>query len=226
MNVTSSLPTLQGVTTLSGTPQEVSHRLQQLNAEHVVALSIEHGSLDARRAVDVALDNLAPLLESILSLREAKALESIVDALLPQIPLPKQTLIEARMKVQARKAVLESATWLTAAQVAELAGFSASNPSAQLYKWKKERRIFAIRHQGGDYFPEYALNPADNYRPYKALREILNLFNDTKDGWGAAYWFGSVNGFLGGKRPQDLLSVQPERVIAAAQDEMEGVIHG
>ena len=38
--------------------------------------------------------------------------------------------------------------------------------------------------------------------------------------------FQSVNGFLGGKRPQDLLATDPDRVIAAARDEVLGVLHG
>jgi hypothetical protein len=41
-----------------------------------------------------------------------------------------------------------------------------------------------------------------------------------------AYWFLSDNGFLGGKRPQDLLASAPERVIVAAMDEVEGIAHG
>jgi hypothetical protein len=31
---------------------------------------------------------------------------------------------------------------------------------------------------------------------------------------------------LGGKRPQDLLSAEPERVASAAEDELAGVAHG
>jgi hypothetical protein len=41
-----------------------------------------------------------------------------------------------------------------------------------------------------------------------------------------AYWFGSDNSFLRGKRPQDLLQSAPKRVIAAALDEIEEVSHG
>ena len=49
---------------------------------------------------------------------------------------------------------------------------------------------------------------------------------DAKDGWGLAYWFASANSFLGGKRPQDVLLESPERVLAAAADEMAEVAHG
>ena len=38
-----------------------------------------------------------------------------------------------------------------------------------------------------------------------------------------AGWFLAVNSVLGGRRPQDLLATKPERVIAAAQDEMDAV---
>ena len=56
--------------------------------------------------------------------------------------------------------------------------------------------------------------------------EVLEIFGESKDSWGLAYWFSSVNSFLGGKRPQDVLAKQPDRVIAAAVDELEGVVHG
>ena len=116
--------------------------------------------------------------------------------------------------------------WLTAAQVAELAGFSTSNLSAQPNKWKKEGQIFAIRHQGLDYFPAYGLDAEAGYRPLKPLAPVLALFGDAKDGWGLAYWFASANSFLGGKRPQDVLLKSPDRVLAAAADEMAEVAHG
>jgi hypothetical protein len=41
-----------------------------------------------------------------------------------------------------------------------------------------------------------------------------------------AYWLHSVNSFLGGNRPQDLLATTPERVIEAALDEVQEVAHG
>jgi hypothetical protein len=43
--------------------------------------------------------------------------------------------------------------------------------------------------------------------------------------WGLAFWFAGVNSFLGDERSQDLLEVSPERVVAAARDEMAEVQH-
>jgi len=130
------------------------------------------------------------------------------------------------MVADARKAVLESGDWLTAAEVARVAGFSTTNPSAQPNKWRKDGQIFALRHCGVDYFPGYALDPSADFRPVKALAKVLDVFRGKKDDWGLAYWFASVNSLLGGKRPQDLLIGQPDRVVAAATDKVAGVLHG
>jgi hypothetical protein len=50
----------------------------------------------------------------------------------------------------ASNTVLESGDLLTAAEVAKAAGFSASNPSAQPNKGKKEGQISALRHREVD----------------------------------------------------------------------------
>lgn len=130
------------------------------------------------------------------------------------------------MLARSRKAVLEGADWLTAAQVAELAGLSATNPSTQPNKWKRQRQIFAVHHNGVDYFPGYGLDPQTGWRPRKAMKQVLEVFGDGKDGWGLAYWFGSASSFLGGRRPQDVLATEPGQVVAAARDEIQAAVHG
>jgi hypothetical protein len=87
-----------------------------------------------------------------------------------------------------------------------MAGFSASNPSAQPNKWKKDGQIFAVRHRGVDYFPGYALDTSTDYRPTRGLARVLGVFHGRKDDWGLAYWFASVNSFLGGNPTLDTLS--------------------
>lgn len=215
-----------GVGTLAGTPEQVRTGLSRLNAEQVVALTIEHGSESDAKALAQTVASLAPLVGAILKRRQDEAFNSIIEALVPDVAPPHHKLVEARMLGDARKAVLESGDWLTAAEVAKVAGFSASNPSAQPNKWKKEGQVFALRHRGVDYFPGYALDSSTGFRPVKALAKVLGVFRGKKDDWGFAYWFASANSFLGGKRPQDLLISDPDRVIAAAEDEAAGVLHG
>lgn len=217
---------LSGFGSFIGTPEQVRKSLDRLGAEQVIALTLKHGSGPAVRALAETVVSIAPLVRAILEQRQKKALTSIIEALVPEVPPPQHMLIEARMTAEARKEVLESGDWLTAAQIADVAGFSASNPSAQPSKWKKDGQIFAIRHRGVDYFPSYALDRATGYRPVKDLAKVLTVFNGRKDDWALAYWFASINSFLGGKRPQDLLSTRPDRVVAAAEDELAGVAHG
>lgn len=132
----------------------------------------------------------------------------------------------ATMLEEARSAVLESGDWLTPAGIAQHSGPSSRNPSAQLNKWSKQGRIFAIRDNEVDYYPSYGLDPSAGFRPWKALAEVIATFAGHKDDWGMAYWFRSPNSFLGGQLPQDLLGSSPERVIEAARDEVSEIAHG
>ena len=212
-----------GIATLRGTPEQVRAGLGRSQADRVVALTLDGATTPTAEAFEQMVAEIAPLMRSILKHREERKLGSIVELLLPDVVTPPHLLVEAGMVAEARRTVLESGDLLTAANVAKVAGLSASNPSTQPNKWKREGRIFALRHKGVDYFPGYALNPSHGYRPVEGLRQVLAVLRDRKDDWGVAYWFASVNGFLGGKRPQDLLVGQPERVLAAAEDEVAGV---
>ena len=225
-DVNLGLAALSSVGTLSGTPREIGEQLRRSGAQRAIALTFAHENERTVRAIAEALGSLAPMVAGLIKRRQREALDKIVDALVPSVPLPEHMLVEARMAAHARGEVLASGDWLTAAQVAELAGFSTSNPSAQPNKWKKDGQVFAIRHQGLDYFPAYGLDAEAGFRPLKSLAPILAVFGEEKDGWGLAYWFASANSFLGGKRPQDVLAKSPDSVRAAAVDELAEIAHG
>lgn len=211
---------------ITGSPKEIGRRLNQLDADQVVAIGLEHVSAKEVGAIAETLARFAQLVHLGFARYERETLESLVEALVPRSPPTPTQLKEAAMQARARTAVLQEGNWLTTAQIAELAGFSASNPSAQPNKWKRDGLIFAIRHRGVEYFPGYGLDPKTDYRPLKAMAKVIETFGASKDGWGLAYWFSSANSFLGGKRPQDVLAKQPDRVAAAAADELEAVEHG
>jgi hypothetical protein len=212
--------------TLVGTPREVRNQLDKLKAAQVIVLPVER--VDARHAGLLAqtLASVVPFIETGLRVQDHQTLKALVSAVLPKAPLTPTLLQEADMLARSRKAVLEGADWLSSVELAGLAGLSATNPSTQPNKWKRHRQIFAIHHNGVDYFPGYGLDPDIGWRPRKVLKAVLEVFGDAKDGWGLAYWFLSANSFLGGQRPQDLLATAPEQVIAAACDEMEDIAHG
>jgi hypothetical protein len=134
--------------------------------------------------------------------------------------------IEARMLARARQDVLAHAEWLTVAEIAGRARIPLAEAASMTSQWQRECLIFAIDQCGEMLLPGYGLDPDAGYHPLHVLRDVLATFAGSKDAWHLAYWFVSLNGWLGGKRPQDLLGVAPDRVIIAAQREVEGVIHG
>lgn len=216
-----------GVSTLIGTPKEVQARLSRSHADRVLVLAFEQIKPGVFEALAENFTNVASSMFDVLVQRhDRESLERLAEMLVPRAPLSPRLLKEAAMLVQARNAVLESGDLLTAAEVAQLAGLSTVNPSAQPNKWKKQGLIFAISHNGVDYFPGYGLDREAGFRPLKAMARVIEAFAGHKDSWGMAYWFRSDNSFLGGKRPQDLLATAPERVIEAALDEVQEVAHG
>jgi hypothetical protein len=209
---------------LVGTGSEVSQRLHRYSARRALAITLPD---DEQSAVfEDVVRKVTEFLPHIVRQRQKESLEKIVGALLPEIVIPNAALIQARMMMDAKSKILQGGDFVSAIEIAKLAGYSEKNPSAQPNKWKKDGTIFAIQHKGVDYFPLYALDPDENYRPYKAVSEVLRVFGDTKTGWGTAFWFAGLNSFLDDRRPQDLLAEDPDLVIAAAKDEVEGVQHG
>lgn len=57
-----------------------------LHAKQVIALSFEHGSEAAVRALADTLANVAPLVRRIVERRQEVAFRSIVEALVPEVP--------------------------------------------------------------------------------------------------------------------------------------------
>lgn len=217
------------VAVLSGRPEAISEQLAQWPAAEIVVAALPETASEPglAQAIQEGVQALVTLAPALVKNRQQARLRELVDALVPEVPPAKALLIQARMTAQARTAVLqESGPWLTGPQIARLAGFSESNPSAQPSRWKRSGAIFSLSHQGCDYFPAYALDEADGWRPRPAMADVLRAFGQAKDGWGLAYWFASVNGFLGGRRPQDVLATDPQAVVAAAQDELLGHAHG
>lgn len=212
--------------TLTGNLKAVSARLSAEKAEQAVVITVDHASGETLAALGESLEAAARLITDTMLKNQQATVERIISLLVPKAPIRPTVFMEAQMLAKAKKAVLESGDWLSAGDIANLAEFTSRNPSSQPNRWKREGRIFAIRHNGSDYFPIYGLDKDAGYRPLPAMAKVLKVFDGKKDGWGLAYWFASVNSYLGGKRPQDLLLAAPSRVVAAAEDEVAGVTHG
>lgn len=134
-------------------------------------------------------------------------------------------LTEAQMIAEAKVAVLGSESYVTAAEIEAIAGMSESSDKSQVHLSKHDKKIFSFNHCGVDYFPAYALNPQGGWKPYVEMAKIMQIFDGTKSGWGCAFWFEAVNGYLGGTAPKNILAVDPARVIKAALLEIEPIGH-
>ncbi|WP_323601010.1 hypothetical protein [Pseudomonas putida] len=156
----------------------------------------------------------------------ADKIEGLVQMLVPEKPARPTLLREAKMLARAKTRILNSGDWLTAQDVAEVAQLSTVNASSQPSKWKRAGKIFALRHEGTDYFPVYGLDPQTGYRPRSSLAPVISVLADSKDGWGMAFWFGSSNSYLAGRLPKEVLVEDPAAVLEAARDEVYGALHG
>jgi len=133
---------------------------------------------------------------------------------------------EREMFDLARAHILACGDFLNVQDLARCLGVHVELLSSAIKEWEADQRIFSIDHDGCRSFPVYAFPPQGGASPIPALRDVLSILRPMKDGWGVSFWFITPNGWLGGKRPQDLLSSEPSLVISAARDEAVGVAHG
>lgn len=133
---------------------------------------------------------------------------------------------EHEMLAQAKNDILECGDFLPVNRLAQHFNIRSEILTPALVEWEVDRRIFSIEHEGCSLFPIYAFSTQSGLSPHPELKEILTILAPTKDGWSVAFWFFSPNGMLAGKRPRDLISTDAIRVIPAAQNEADGILHG
>ncbi|WP_122429569.1 hypothetical protein [Pseudomonas viridiflava] len=199
-----------------------------LGAQNTTRLTIDlddqYSSISVEAYVD-ALDILNQVMHGIASPSALK------DDGLP-LSLPdatrnaKNLLIQARMLAKALNEIISSGDWLTVNDMAVMASAEPPGLGDRLAQWEAEGRLFSFNHKGIQLFPSYALDPAHSYQPVERLSEIIAVLATMKNGWLMACWFASPNSYLGGKTPKTLLSSEPDKVLDAAHDEVEGIFHG
>ncbi|RYY02172.1 MAG: hypothetical protein EOO53_14145 [Gammaproteobacteria bacterium] len=130
------------------------------------------------------------------------------------------------MIATAQMKVMRSTQWMTHAHIVAMAQIPLSAVIENIKKWRASNDIFSIIYQREELFPLYAFDKKNGYHPFVGLKPVLKMFLEKKDAWGIAYWFASANGYLGGNYPQTVLQIEPEKVLRAAKDELEGISHG
>lgn len=123
---------------------------------------------------------------------------------------------EDAMRAAALQHLIDNGSWLTAEQLAGDIGSGDSN--SFVTQWIEKGTAFAVNFNGQDLLAAYQFDTAMKPRPIIAgLLEALGK----SDPWKIAAWFGSANGWLRGKRPQDCLD-DPATVLEAAKREADG----
>jgi hypothetical protein len=162
----------------------------------------------------------AGILEHLV--RERRTFERMVDAMMPEAPLPSApAVLQARRNAAAREELISEFGVLSSADVASLAGSRAKNRASLANRWKQEARVFSVPHRGLVYFPAYQFD--EKGQPLPVIARVLATLGRHSREWELALWFTSINGWLNGRRPVDLLLDEPGEVARAAEREAEGL---
>lgn len=122
--------------------------------------------------------------------------------------------LEMQMLTRVKGRILSSPDWITVKDIAKVRNLSESDVHAQLNNWRNAYLIFGFHHNGIDYFPLFGLDMS-RLEPLPAMKEVLATLR-RRDPWSIACWFDGVNSYLDGRRPQDVIAGEPDKVIAAA----------
>jgi hypothetical protein len=150
--------------------------------------------------------------------------QSLIDLLTPASDVPRpESVLQARRNSEARRRFLEEFGALTSSEIADLAESTAANRSALANRWRKEGRIFAVTHHGALYYPAFQFG--EHGRPLPVIARVLSALEASELGeWEVALWFVKRTGWLGDRRPIDLLRDEPDAVVEAARRERHELV--
>lgn len=127
---------------------------------------------------------------------------------------------------QVKKIVVSETELITAKDLAKLRGSTVAATSSLLRNWKKSRATLILKYQGLNHCPLYTLNPANGYKPYPAISEIISILEQSMGPWQMTFWFMCATNYLSGKTPREMLALDGELVIQCAHHEIFGGLHG
>lgn len=136
----------------------------------------------------------------------------------PDIPTP-AAVLQARRNAEARSALLAEFGALRSSEIAELAGSRAGNRAALANRWRSEDRLVAVPVGDELLYPGFQFTSEG--RPHSTVGAALEALRSDPQvsDWQAALWFVGPNGWLGGRRPVDVLDAEPDAVADAARRE-------
>lgn len=183
-------------------------------ATAVVGEDQSFADADAKEINDLgnALAELAPVMLRIRRAGQAKMRDELLQQFIGAAVVPDTVDIEeARQRAQTIRSLFEGTPWVMAPELASLTGVTLQG----VLDWKKKRRIFAVKFEGKDRYPLYAIGHSN--RPIPELAAVIRTLGEYSD-MRKAVWFDSPSSFLGGQRPREVLGADAVRVVRAAED--------
>ncbi len=168
---------------------------------------------DAATRVGHALDRLSAVVEARAAAIRERHIDKLLEIIVDDMPSTASGGDIALENAKMRAAYLTETVLLTAAQVREQSDLKPHNKSEPASRWKREKKIFAVRKGAICLYPAFQF---ESGQPLPVIRKILAEISDKFTPWQIAFWFESGNGWLNGEEPQNCLD-QIEDVVMAAK---------
>jgi hypothetical protein len=141
-------------------------------------------------------------------------LDALVETMMPPVAVSEAAAVLAQRNAQRRAALLNEFGALSGEQIAEERS-RARNRHALAARWRKEKRLFGVPHQGHTIYPAFQFDDAGQLRT--VIGEVLErLPTEHMSAWEVALWWTAPNGWLHGRRPVDLMEGDPGALPPAA----------
>jgi hypothetical protein len=150
--------------------------------------------------------------------REGRRFEALVNTMMPDQVMSRPMAEQAQRNAELRTRALEEIEMLDSDGVATVVGSHARNRAAAASRLVRSGQVVFVDHGGRRLFPAFQFDlGAGRLRP-EAVRIVEALAEREVRGWAALLWLTRPSGWLAGARPVDLLTKEPEKVVAAARD--------
>ena len=162
--------------------------------------------------VAAAIKQVATLAQNHLAARQEDNIERLLEIVLEDTPRADVDIELKLENVEMRAEYLSETKLLRAQDIRQQSGLTPRNKSEPASRWKREKKIFAVRRGGIDLYPAFQFVDG---QPHPTIKKILSAFGDDFTPWQIAFWFESGNGWLDGEEPQNSLGDEQGVVTAA-----------
>jgi hypothetical protein len=193
----------------------------------IISIMVEADVIErVAEGADVEPEQVERVLEAWRTLSEEREFAGLIERLMPErveVPTP-AVVLQARRNAEARTALLGEFGALRSAEVAEFAGSRAANRAALANRWRAENRVLAVPVGDELLYPGFQFTSEGRPHPTVAAALAILRSQPSVSDWQAALWFVGANGWLGGRRPVDLVDEDPGAVEDAAWREVEELV--